>query len=84
MSAEMFFTTACIRQLECTAMNSDEINASIENLLFSADQEIDTQKVGAKLDDLRRSLLYKNGKGGKLFELETQKTLLESRLETAK
>ena len=84
MSAEMFYTTACIRQLECTAMNSDEINASIENLLFSADQEIDTQKVSAKLEDLRRSLLYKNGKGGKLFELETQKTLLESRLETAK
>ncbi len=84
MSTEMFFTTACIRQLECSAMNSDEINASIENLLFSADQEIDTQKVSGKLDDLRRSLLYKNGKGGKLFELETQKTLLESRLETAK
>lgn len=84
ISAEMFTATACVRQLECTDVDSDEINSSIENLLFSADEEIDTQKVQAKLDDLRRALLYKNGKGGKLFELETAKTLLENRLETAK
>lgn len=84
ITSEVFTATACIRQLECTDMNSDEINASIENLLFSADEEIDTQKVQGKLDDLRRTLLYKNGKGGKLFELESTKTILENRLETAK
>ncbi len=84
ITSEVFTATACIRQLECTDMNSDEINSSIENLLFSADQEIDTQKVQGKLDDLRRTLLYKKGKGGKLFELETTKALLENRLETAK
>ena len=84
ITGEMFTATACIRQLECTDINSDEINSSLENLLFSADEEIDTQKVQAKLDDLRRALLYKNGKGGKIFELETAKALLENRLETAK
>lgn len=84
ITGEMFTATACIRQLECTDINSDEINSSLENLLFSADEEIDTQKIQAKLDDLRRTLLYKNGKGGKIFELETAKTLLENRLETAK
>ena len=84
ITADVFTTTACIRQLECTDMNSDEINASIENLLFSADEEIDTQKVQAKLDDMRRVLLHKNGKGGKLFELEGEKARLESRLEAAK
>lgn len=81
--AEVFTGTACVRQLECTEMNSDEINSSIENLLFSADEEIDTAKVQGKLDDLRRTLLYKNGKGGRLFELETTKDLLETKLKTA-
>lgn len=84
ITGEMFTATACIRQLECTDINSDEVNSSLENLLFAADEEIDTQKVQGKLDDLRRALLYKNGKGGKIFELETAKTLLENRLETAK
>ena len=84
ITSEVFTTTACIRQLECTDMNSDEINASIENLLFSADEEIDTQKIQTKLDELRRTLLYKKGKGGKLYQLETEKSLLENRLETAK
>ncbi len=84
ITGEMFTATACIRQLECTDINSDEVNSSLENLLFSADEEIDTQKVQSKLDDLRRALLYKNGKGGKIFELENEKTLLEHRLETAK
>ncbi len=84
ITGEVFTTTACIRQLDCTNMNSDEINSSIENLLFSADEEIDTQKVQSKLDDLRRTLLYKNGKGGKLFELEATKSLLENKLEAAK
>ncbi|MBO4979204.1 MAG: AAA family ATPase [Clostridia bacterium] len=84
ITAEMFTATTCIRQLECTSVDGDEVNSSLENLLFSADEEIDTQKVQAKLDDLRRALLHKNGKGGKLFELETAKTLLENRLDTAK
>ncbi len=84
ITAEMFTATTCIRQLECTSVDGDEVNSSLENLLFSADEEIDTQKVQTKLDDLRRALLHKNGKGGKLFELETAKTLLENRLDTAK
>ncbi|MBQ7380929.1 MAG: AAA family ATPase, partial [Clostridia bacterium] len=84
ITGEVFTATACIRQLECTDMNSDEINSSIENLLFAADEEIDTQRVQAKLDDLRRTLLYKNGRGGRLFELEATRSLLENRLESAK
>jgi len=84
ITSEVFTATACIRQLECTDMNSDEINSSIENLLFAADEEIDTQRVQAKLDDLRRTLLYKNGRGGRLFELEATRSLLENRLESAK
>ncbi len=81
---EVFVSTACIRQLECTDMSGDDINASIENLLFSASEEIDTAKVQSKLDELRRTLLYKNGKGGRIFELETEKGLLEARLNHAK
>ena len=81
---EVYTSTSCIRQLDCTRVDGEGVGASIENLLFSADEDIDTDKIRAKLDDYRRTLLYKNEKGGKLFELETTKKLLETKLELAK
>ena len=84
ITPEVYTSTSCIRQLDCTHVDGDGVGASIENLLFSADEEIDTDKIRAKLDDFRRTLLYKNEKGGKLFELESTKSLLETKLELAK
>lgn len=81
---EVYTSTSCIRQLDCTQVDGEGVGASIENLLFSADEEIDTDKIRAKLDDYRRTLLYKNEKGGKLFDLESTKNLLETKLELAK
>lgn len=81
---EVYNSTSSVRQLDCTNVDGNGVGASIENLLFSADETVDTDKIRAKLDDYRRTLLYKNEKGGKLFELENTKKLLETKLEIAK
>lgn len=84
ISQETFVSTACIRQLECTAVDGVGVNASIENLLFAANEGINTEKATAKLDDIRKTLLHKNGKGGLLFDLEAEKLILEEKLTRAK
>lgn len=84
LSQETFVSTSCIRQLECTAVDGVGVNASIENLLFAANEGINTEKATDKLDELRRSLLHKNEKGGLIFELESQKLLLQEKLDRAK
>lgn len=61
----------------------EELSAAIENLLFSADETVSTDKALKKLDALRVSLLHKNGKGGQLFEMEKEREGLQARLEKA-
>lgn len=84
ISQETFVSTACIRQLECTDVDGTGVNASIENLLFAANEGINTEKAMGKLDDIRKTLLHKNEKGGQIFELEAQKLILEEKLNHAK
>ena len=61
----------------------EELSAAIENLLFSADETVSTDKALKKLDALRVSLRHKNGKGGMLYELENEREALETRLAKA-
>lgn len=60
-----------------------DLGAAIENLLFSADETVSTDKALKKLDALRVSLRHKNGKGGMLYDLEKEREALSARLEKA-
>ena len=60
-----------------------DLGSAIENLLFSADETVSTEKALKKIDSLRVSLLYKNGKGGMIHELAKEREELESRLDVA-
>ena len=60
-----------------------DLGAAIENILFSADETVSTDKALKKLDALRVSLRHKNGKGGMLYDLEQERTALEARLDKA-
>lgn len=81
---EIFLGTAFVRQLGGAKVDGEKISSSAENLLFSADETVNTEKSVERLDLLRRQLLHKNGKGGSLYEKERERAELTLKLETAK
>lgn len=80
----VFESTAAVRQTLCTHLHTAELGSSIENMLFTGDEGMNTQRANAQLDGIRRTLLHKNGKGGRLYELEEEQRSLRDRLARAK
>lgn len=80
----VFESTCAVRQSQCTSLHTAEIGSSIENLLFTGDESLNTQRAAAKLDAARRNLLHKNSKGGRLYELGTERQDLRERLARAR
>ncbi len=84
VGADMFAATAFVSQLGKTSPSGAKVSDGIENILFSADESVNTQKAISKLDAMRVSLLHKNGKGGRLFELDAECADAEVRLSEAR
>lgn len=80
MSEGLFVRTAYVPQLTGTAVDGTEVSSAIENLLFSAEEEIDSAKVLRALDSARAVLLHKNSKGGKLYEAICERDALDAAL----
>lgn len=84
VGTDMFSATAFVSQLGGAVSGGAKVSDGIENILFSADESVNTQKAISKLDAMRVSLLHKNEKGGRLFELDRECAEAEVRLDTAK
>ncbi len=56
-------------------------SSAIENLLSSADENIDISRAIKKLDESRRELLHKRGEGGEITELRKKRASLETELQ---
>ena len=83
LPSEVFEKAAYISQDKEGYTGGSELGSAIENLLFSADETVSTDKALKKLDALRVSLLHKNGKGGMIFTLSGEREALEARLAKA-
>ncbi len=83
VDAEMFASTAFVSQLGGMSAGGAKVSEGIENILFSADESVNTQRALAKLDAARAALLHKNEKGGRLYELDDECAKLEVRLADA-
>lgn len=83
VSSDVFERTAFVGQRGGSRIDGGELSAGIENILFSADENVNTQKALKRLDDARISLLYKNRHGGKIYDLKKELEELEQRLERA-
>lgn len=70
--AEVFDSTACLRQLRMGELDSDGLSGAIENLILSGDESINTERVLKNLDKARTVLLHKNGRGGEIYRTETE------------
>ncbi len=80
----LFESTACVRQLGCTNIDGGEVGGAIQNLLMSADENVDASKSLSKIDGLRKKLLLKRGAGGTIYYLGRKKDELSQKLGTAK
>lgn len=80
---EVFESSCFIGQMRCTSINGDEVGSTIENILSSADENIDVAKVLKKLESSRVTYLHKNQKGGSLYELEAEINDLKHRIDKA-
>lgn len=80
---EVFLRTAFVAQLDSPRVDGQELTKAIENLLFTGDETLNVPRALEKLDGLRRVLLYKNGKGGEIYDLSAQRDALAADLAKA-
>lgn len=66
---EMFENTAFIGQISDSGINEQTVKDSIENILFSGNERINTQRAVNRVGDRMESLLHKSSTGGAIYEL---------------
>ena len=72
-----------IRQLECVSVDRDAVKGAIENLLSSGDENTSVDSALKLLDKERVRLLYKNGRGGLIYDTERASDELYAKYEKA-
>lgn len=82
--AAVFESTAYVRQLGSTGVDGTGVSEALENLLTSASESSNTTRALARLDTARKALLHKNGRGGEIYTLQTERSAVIGRLERAK
>ncbi|MBQ7599427.1 MAG: AAA family ATPase [Clostridia bacterium] len=86
---EIFTETCFVAQASAVRPASAKVgrtaaqSSAIENLLSSADENIDISRAIKRIDDSRRELLHKRGDGGEISELRKKRASLESELEAS-
>lgn len=81
---EVFCQTAFVGQADGGKIDGSLVGAAIENMLFAGDETISTKQATKKLEEGRTMLLYKNKKGGRIYDLQIDKEKLARRLEVAR
>lgn len=79
----VFESTAFIGQLEGSQAGGKTLAEAAENILFSADETVNTKKALKKLDEARVFLYHKNRKGGKIYEYSRERAALAEKLAKA-
>ena len=83
LTESVFVSTVFVRQAAGTAVSGGDVREAIENLLLSGDETVNTKNALKKLDDERRALLHKTGRGGALYDKREEVATLEARLEAS-
>ena len=81
--ADVYDRTVYVKQADNGHIDGRGIGEAIENLIYSADETVDTDKALKRLDEARTMLLHKNEKGGRIYELESEADILNTRLHNA-
>lgn len=82
---EVFVRTVYIRQQEGAYFNGGDIGQAVENIFYSADESINTEKALKKLDDARAMIRHKKNTGRCLMDsLENERDALVEGLDRAR
>lgn len=79
----IFMNTVFVRQIDGARPSGESILTSIENLLFTANENISTKKAMDRLDTARKQILHKNGGGGELHACKEERSAVAARLRSA-
>ena len=80
---ELFDNTAFVGQIGDSAINEGSVKQSIENILFSGSEKINTQRAASKVSVKIDTLLHKGGTGGAIYELERRSVQLKDKFKLA-
>lgn len=80
VTLDIFENTIFIRQIDDNKVEGKALASSAENIIFSADEEINIDSALEQLEIVRTSLVNKKGTSGKLQELSTKRDELEHSL----
>lgn len=83
---DVFVNTCFLSQAESpkpelSGIGQTKSGGAVENLLTSADENVDIKRAIANLDSTRRALLHKNKNGGEISELKEKRTALAAEIE---
>lgn len=81
---EVFESSACVGQMRSADINGEKTVSSIQNMLTSADESVDTAKILKMLDGIRVGYRHKKGLGGSLYDAEQKINQQKQRLERAR
>jgi DNA repair exonuclease SbcCD ATPase subunit len=76
----VYDSTSSVKQQALSSLSGGEIGSSIENILFSADEAIYTERALTRLNTARRQFRLQRGNGGKIAELTAVRDNLRRRL----
>lgn len=64
--------TAFIGQNDTAFIDDGELDSALKNMVYSADESVDSQKALKKLEDIRKHYLGKAGRSGEIYEIDKE------------
>ena len=78
---ELFENTAFLGQIGDSAINEGSVSESIENILFSGNERMNTRRAAARIGEKIDGLISRSGSGGVIADLKRRRSELEINLE---
>ncbi len=79
----VFTDTVFVGQIGNVKVGGRSVSEAIENLIFSGDEKVNTERAKSELDEAKNSLLHPGGKGGVLYKLHQKQDDYARRLAIA-
>ena len=76
----VYDSTSSVKQQSLSSLSGSEISSSIENILFSADEAIYTERALTRLNTARRQFRLQRGNGGLIADLTAERDNLRRKL----